>query len=312
MDLGRFNRLQILRSTSVGLFLGNEHGEEVLLPNKYVPASFNEGDELDVFVYLDHEQRIVATTLKPGIELYQFAVLPVKEVSKIGAFLNWGLEKDLFVPFAEQQVQMVEGEQYLVCLALDSQTNRLYASSRIQRFLSNDNLVLEVGQEVDLVIWQKTDLGYKVIVDGVHSGLVFDSDVHVALQVGDQVKGYVKQIRPDQKLDISLRPQGYVSAIGVDTMVVLKALQQSKGKLALGDKSAPDLINDQLGLSKKAFKRVTGGLFKQKLVKLGGDFVHWLGDDESLRLMIDSHQKEKTTPEKATGFSRGFSKKSSD
>ncbi|MBV2195525.1 MAG: GntR family transcriptional regulator, partial [Flavobacterium sp.] len=198
LHIGEFNTLKILRDTKVGLFLGSENTQEddVLLPNKYVPKEFTIGDDLTVFVYLDHEERPVATTLKPYIKLNEFAHLKVNYINKFGAFLDWGLEKDLFVPFKEQARPMEEGKRYLVYMFLDEKTNRLVASSKTNQFLSNENLDLQRNEEVDILISHITDAGINVIINQKHKGLAYKNEVYDDVKPGMKTKGYIKTIRP--------------------------------------------------------------------------------------------------------------------
>ncbi|MEP4948134.1 MAG: S1-like domain-containing RNA-binding protein, partial [Flavobacteriaceae bacterium] len=205
IELGNYNVLKILRSTSVGLFLGDNEGVEVLLPNKYVPEDFKIDGELNVFCYLDSQERPVATTLKPHVSRNNFAFLEVMEVNSIGAFLDWGLEKHLLVPYREQGVRMEEGEKYVIHCYLDDETFRLTASSRLNRFLSNVDFNLKINDEVDLLVSRKTPLGWEVIIENKYKGLIFDSDVFKPIAVGNRLKGYIKNVRADNKIDVSLQ-----------------------------------------------------------------------------------------------------------
>ena len=269
IEIGKYNTLRILRETSVGLYLGDESGEDVLLPNKYCPDDFKIGDEIEVFVYLDHEERKVATNITPKIKFHEFAFLEVTAVTDVGAFLDWGMEKELLVPFREQRQKMEKGRWYVVYLDLDTRTNRLFASNKLEKYLSNEALTVQEGDEVDLVVIQKTDLGYNTIVNNVHKGLIYENEVFKKLNIGDRLKGFVKQIREENKIDISLQPIGYRNSIDPNCELIHKTLVENKGYLALTDKSSADEISARFGISKKAFKKAIGALYKQRKITIG-------------------------------------------
>lgn len=266
--VGRYNTLKILRDTSIGLYLGDDEGEDILLPNKYAPDSFSIGDELEVFVYRDHEQRKIATNLTPKILMKEFALLQVFSIDEVGAFVDWGLEKHLLVPFKEQRQRMEEGRWYVVYMDLDMETDRLYASNKIDKRLNNEILTVEEGQEVDLLIYQRTELGFLAIVNNVHRGLVFQNEVFSDIKIGDKLKGYVKKIREGNKLDLSLVPIGYKNSNDPNCEKIHEALTENDGFLALTDKSPPDQIYRVFGISKKAFKRALGALYKQRKISI--------------------------------------------
>ena len=273
IEIGVYHTLSILRDTEPGLFLGDEDGNEVLLPNRYVPKSFELGDNLEVFVYLDNEERPVATTDKPYITKGDFALLRCNQVTKYGAFLDWGLVKQLFCPFKEQVFKMKEGNWYLVRCYEDEETNRLVASSRTNKFLDNSELTVSKFEEVDLIISHPSDKGMNVIVNKKHLGLVYNDDIFKELSIGDRVKGVVKKVRQDNKLDISLGPIGYKS-IEPNADQVLKELKDSGGYLSLSDKSSPEEIKDLLQMSKKNFKKAIGTLYKQRLIDIKPDGIY--------------------------------------
>lgn len=277
IEIGKYNTFEILRTTKVGLFLGSEDGEdEILLPNKYVPGKFEIGDQLRAFVYLDHEQRPIATTLEPYILLNEFALLRVNYINQFGAFMDWGLEKDLFVPFKEQARPMEKGKRYLVYLYLDEQTNRLVASSKTNQFLDNDTLTVEVGEEVDLLVSHITDLGINVIINGKHKGLIYKDEVYDdAIRTGDKKRGYIKTIRPDHKIDVTLQKQGYEN-VEPNAQIILDELKASRGFLRLHDNSHPEDIRTVLKMSKKTFKKAIGLLFKQQLIDIKDDGIYLL------------------------------------
>lgn len=275
LAIGQYNTLKILRDTKVGLFLGDGENEEndVLLPNKYVPKEFHIGDDITVFVYLDHEERPVATTLKPYVKLNEFAHLKVNYINKFGAFLNWGLEKDLFVPFKEQARPMEEGKRYLIYCFMDEKTNRMVASSKTQQFLNNDEITVENGEEVDLIVSHITDAGVNVIINEKHRGLAYKNEVYEDIKPGMRVKGYIKNIRPDGKIDVSLRKLG-VEAIEPSSQIILDELKSNRGYLGLNDNSHPEDIRTVLKMSKKVFKKAVGNLYRQKLIEIKDDGIY--------------------------------------
>lgn len=259
--IGQFNTLTIQRETSVGLFL-TDGKNDVLLPKKYFPKRFEIGDELTVFVYLDHEERPVATTLKPYIQLNDFAYLKVNYINKFGAFLNWGLEKDLFVPFKEQATPMEKDKRYFVYMYMDEMTNRLVATSKTNKLFDNTELTVTENEEVELIIAEKTDLGYNVIINKLHRGLLYRTNVFTELRIGDRMKGFIQKIRPDHKIDVVLQKTGFEN---IDPTIekILQELRNNNGYLGLNDDSHPEEIKTVLQLSKKSFKRAIGVLYKQ-------------------------------------------------
>ncbi len=270
IQLGKFQHLIIDRDTSVGFFLRDkEDTEDVLLPNKYITEDMKIEDEVEVFVYNDSEDRIVATTEKPYILLNQFAFLTVNEVNKIGAFLDWGLQKDLLVPFKNQAQTMEEGKRYLVYLYEDKDSDRLVATSKVNKELKKfvEEEELKEGEKVDLLVRSETDLGWTVIINHEFEGVVFHSDVFQNLQVGTKTTGYVKNIREDFKVDISLQPIGY-SSIEPNAEKILKILKESEGFLPYNDKSHPEDIKETFQMSKKLFKKSIGSLYKAKIIEI--------------------------------------------
>ena len=270
--IGQYNTLSIARETTVGLFL-TDGNTDILLPKKYIPNNYKIGDELTVFVYLDQEERPVATTLKPYAQLNEFAWLRVNFINKFGAFLNIGLEKDLFVPFREQARPMEEGKRYLVYMYLDEKTNRLVGTSKINKFLDNEELTVEDGEEVDLIISHITDMGINVIINERHKGLMYKDEVYQDLRQGDRMKGYIKNIRPDNKIDVTLQKQGY-EGIEPNAEKILEELRASRGFLRLNDNSHPEDIKTVLKMSKKTFKKAIGSLYKQKLIEIKEDGIY--------------------------------------
>lgn len=277
--IGAYNELTILRNTKVGLFLGNpdedpEGKHDVLLPVKYVPQSFEIGDRLRVFVYLDHEERPVATTIHPYVTFNEFAVLRVNYVNRFGAFLDWGLEKDLFVPFKEQARPMEKGKRYLIYLYLDEKTDRLVGSSKTDQFLDNKQLQVSEGEEVDLIVSHFSEKGMNVIVNGKHKGLVYSDELFDdRLRLGDRIRGYIKHIRPDHKLDVTLQKSGYEN-IEPNAQKILEELKLGRGFLGLTDYSHPEDIKMVLKMSKKTFKKAVGQLYKERKIEIKEDGIY--------------------------------------
>ena len=273
IHIGEYNSLTILRDTEPGLFLGDNEDNEVLLPNRYVPASFEIGDSIEVFVYLDNEERLVAVTDKPYIKRGDFAVLRCNAVTKMGAFLDWGMVKELFCPFKEQAFKMKKGGWYLVYCYLDEKTDRLVASSKTNRFLDNKELTVKQFDEVDLIVSHPSEIGMNVIVNKKHLGLIYNDNIFQDISVGDRLKGIVKKIRPGNKLDIALGQIGYRN-IEPNAELILKELEDNSGYLDLSDKSDPEDIKRILQMSKKSFKKAIGSLYKQKLIVIKEDGIY--------------------------------------
>lgn len=265
--IGDYNVLKVARSTSVGVFLEDVDGTEILLPNKYVPEDIRLDQSLEVFCYLDHEERPVATTLKPLVARDQFAYLKVAQVNKIGAFLDWGLEKQLLVPFMEQRTRMEEGNSYVVHCFLDEESFRLVASTKVDKFFKKKGVDHKVNDQVNLLIHRKTDLGWEVIINNSGKGLLFFSDVFKEINVGDRCSGYIKTVREDGKVDISLEPIG-LKILDAAASRILDELNKRNGFLALHDKSSPEEIKNVLQMSKKSFKKGVGVLYKQRKIQL--------------------------------------------
>ncbi len=271
MELGEYNSLTLLRFTSVGAYLGDEEDNDVLLPNKYLTEEMLVGEKVNVFLYKDSEDRIVATTETPKIKLREMKYLTVKEVNGYGAFLDWGLEKDLMVPFKEQTQRMDEGKSYLVGLRFDFSTDRLYATMKINPMLSKC-LEKEIeGQMVDVLVCEPTDLGVKVIVNQKYHGLIFHNLIIKPINPGDEIKAYVHKLREDGKLDIRLTKEGYEKVIDSEsTLLDYLTLHQ---EIMLTDKSSPEDIRELIGMSKKTFKQAVGKLYKERKVTLLEDRI---------------------------------------
>lgn len=275
MDIGVYHLLEVLRSTPHGLFLGDAEGNSVLLPGKDIPEGIAVGEHIEVYVYKDNQERLIATTQEPRITLYECALLPVTAVGPHGAFVDYGIDKELLVPFREQEERLQKGQSYLVYLYLDGQTDRLAGSTKIAQFLDDDPEDLEEGEEVHIVVWKATDLGFKVIVNYRYSGLLYSNEIFEALDVGAERVAYVHRIRPDGKLDIRLQPEGHAK-VEPNAERILEELERRGGVLLLHDKSSPEQIKAQLGMSKKTFKKAIGGLYKARRI----DFI-----EQGIRLL---------------------------
>ena len=272
IKLGEYNTLTILRETEPGLYLGDDEENVVLLPHRYKPEEYEIGQELKVFIYLDNEERPISTTLDPFIQLNTFGYLHCSAVTEYGAFMDWGLEKQLFVPFKEQARPMKQGSWYIVYLYVDEKTNRLVASSKTNAFLQNENLTVEPYQEVEVLVTHITEKGANVIVNGVHKGLIYVEDIFEDIRSGDRIKAFIKNIREDNKIDVVLQRIGYRS-IEPNANYIREELEAAGGFLPLHDKSAPDDIKNQLGMSKKSFKKAIGTLYKDKQIVIKEDGI---------------------------------------
>lgn len=268
VEIGRMNRLKVVKEVDFGLYLdGGEEFGEILLPQRYVPRRTRPGDMLDVFIYYDSEDRIIATTETPKAMAGEFALLKVVSVDDYGAFLDWGLTKDLLLPFSEQQRRLARGEWRTVRVYLDSRTNRIVASTKIDKFLDQAPPSYKPGEEVSLYIFEQTDLGFSAIVNNAHWGLIHAHEIYENLKGGMRTSGYVKEVRPDGKIDLSLQKPGY-EKVGDVSKELLEMLEAQGGFLPLTDKSSPKAIHGLLGVSKKTFKKAVGALYKQRLITL--------------------------------------------
>jgi predicted RNA-binding protein (virulence factor B family) len=269
IQLGKRNDMKVLRMVDFGAYLDAGDIGEILLPNRYVPESCKVGDEVNVFVYLDSEERLVATTQKSLVEVNHFACLEVKWVNEHGAFLDWGLMKDLFCPFKEQKQKMQVGYKYVVYAYIDAVTYRIVASAKLEKFISNERPPYSKGDEVDIIVCQKTDLGFKVIVDEKFYGMLFDKDVFKPLRKGDRMKAYIKQIRLDDKIDVVLQNEsGRELVEGFAERLLQELFASEGGCLPYHDKTDADEIYRAFGVSKKTFKRAVGDLYKRNLITL--------------------------------------------
>jgi len=276
--LGKYNTLTILRETDPGLYLGDEEGEVVLLPHKHKPETYEVGDEVKVFIYLDNEERPIATSLEPLVTLNEFGYLQCNDVTKHGAFVDWGVEKNLFVPFKEQARPMKAGSWYIVYVYLDEKTNRLVGSSKTNRFLDNAGHTLKPYDEVSVLVTHLTEKGANVIINGKYKGLIYLEDIFEDIRTGDSIKAYVRKIRPDNKIDIVLQAPGYRS-IEPNANYIIDELKAAGGFLPLHDKSDPDKIKNELGLSKKSFKKAIGSLYRDKQIVIKEDGIELISKD---------------------------------
>ena len=272
LKLGELNTLTALRQTDNGFYLIDEESNEVLLPNKYVPENFEIDNSIEVFLYKDSEDRIVATTLLPKIKLNGYAALEAIDVSDNGAFFDWGLEKDLMVPYIQQVEPVEKGDFYMVYLYLDEKSERLVGTTKISNTLEKDSVELKIGDKVDLLPYDESEIGISVIVNKMYQGMLFKNEVFEEIMVGDELTGYVKKIREDNKIDISLNRFGY-RAVDDNVEKLIAALEANEGFLGLNDKSSPEDISGKLGMSKKVFKKAVGALYKQKRLKISGEGI---------------------------------------
>lgn len=267
IQVGRYNTLRVVKHVDFGLYLDGGDETEILLPKRFVPRGVKENDEIEVFLYHDSDNRLIATTQRPYAIVGEIVRLKAVSITKQGAFLDWGLMKDLFVPLSQQESRMSEGGRYLVKIFIDEQTGRVAATERIGRFLSNDDLTVKERESVDMIVYRETDIGYEVIINHKHTGLLHYNEVFRELEIGDIEKGFIKTIREDNKIDVSLGEAGYAK-VETEADKILRLLQENDGYLPYHDKSAPEDIYDFFGISKKTFKMTVGALYKQKKIEL--------------------------------------------
>jgi predicted RNA-binding protein (virulence factor B family) len=277
IELGKFNTLRVVKEVDFGMYLdGGEEGE-ILLPSRYVPENCKPGDELTVFIYLDNEERLVATTLTPLVQVGEFACLEVAWINQYGAFLNWGLMKDLFVPFREQKMKMLVGKKYVIHAHIDEDSYRIVASAKVDKYLSKELPAYQPNDEVSILIWQKTDLGFKAIVENKFSGLLYDSEIFQHLQTGMQLKAFVKQVREDGKIDLMLQKPGF-EKIDDFSDKLLSYIKENGGSIQLNDKSPAEDIYDTFQVSKKTFKKAVGDLYKKRLIVIEANGIRLAKD----------------------------------
>ena len=272
IKLGDYNHLTVVKEIDFGLYLDGGDEGEILLPARYVPKGCRPGDELDVFIYLDQDERPVATTERPLAKEGDFACLRVAWVNEYGAFLDWGLIKDLFCPFREQKRRMMKGLRYVVYVTIDEESYRMMATAKVERYFSTEPPQYRHGDEVDLLVWQKTELGFKVIIDNKYPGLVYENQVFRHITTGDRLKGYIDMVRPDGKIDVMLQPTGRRMTEEFSE-TLLNYLHENNGRCTLGDKSPAELIADTFKVSKKTFKKAIGDLYKRRLITISDDGI---------------------------------------
>lgn len=272
IKLGDYNELKVVKSVDFGIYLDGGDEGEILMPSRYVPKGIRPGDIIECFLYLDQDERLVATTEEPLARVGEFACLEVAWVNEYGAFLDWGLMKDLFCPFREQKMRMVKGNKYVVYVHIDEESYRIMASAKVEHFLSKERPVYKHGEEVDLLVWQKTELGFKVIIDNKFAGLVYEDQVFRHLQTGDRLKGYIANIRPDGKIDVTVQPTGRRQTLDFSEQL-LTYLQEHGGKCDLGDKSDAEDIKLRFQVSKKVYKRAIGDLYKRHLITISDEGI---------------------------------------
>jgi predicted RNA-binding protein (virulence factor B family) len=266
LQLGKLNTMQVIKRMEFGIYLGIDD-KEILMPTKWVPANIAIGDELDAFVYRDSEDRLIATTMVPFAEVGEFAFLEVKEVTSIGAFLDWGMEKDLLVPFGQQAVQMNVGNSYVVYIYVDEITNRVVATSKLKKYFDEDTSDLEENDVVDLLIYSESELGFSTIVNNRYSGLIYRNEIFETIRIGDKLKGFIYKIRENGKLDIRIQKSGFELVDDVKWKI-FQTLQQQNGFLPYNDNSTPEEIKDAFQISKKAFKKAIGALYKERKINI--------------------------------------------
>ncbi len=272
LRMGQYNRLKVIKQLDFGIYLDG-YEDEILMPTQYVPADVEIGDFLDVFIYRDSEDRVIATSLEPYGTVGEFAYLTVNAATPLGVFLDWGLPKDLFVPFKQQRENMVVGKSFLVFIHLDTQTDRIVASAKIERFLEEDVSELSEGMQVDLLPYEYTDMGIKALINQRYMGVLYRDEVFKPIELGKPTTGFIKKIRSDQKVDLALTEQSY-NRIEGSKSDLYKKLLATNGFLPFTDKSDPALITRTFGMSKKDFKKAVGGLLKEKKIILKEDGIH--------------------------------------
>ncbi|WP_296255724.1 MULTISPECIES: CvfB family protein [unclassified Pseudomonas] len=272
--VGRYNSLQVVKHTNFGLYLDGAQDGEILLPNRYIPKDIPSEDEdwLNVFVYLDSDDKLIATTERPKVQVGEFASLKVVEVNSIGIFLDWGLPKDLLLPYSEEKRPLKAGDYCVVHVYLDKHTRRITATTRLDRYLDKVAASYAVGQEVDLLVAEETAMGFKAIINNKHWGLIHKNEVFKFLRSGKQEKGFIKEVRSDGNISLSLQPVGEQLASSLNTKILDK-LRQNDGVLPVSDKSDPAVISNLFGVSKGNFKKAIGALYKQGQIVIHADRI---------------------------------------
>jgi predicted RNA-binding protein (virulence factor B family) len=268
VEIGKYTELEIEKIIQQGAYLlTGDESPSILLPTRYIPENAQIGDLVKVFIYRDSEDKIIATTDKPFVIVGEFAYLKVKSQSNFGAFLDWGLMKDLLVPFSEQKEKMNIGQSYLVGLYVDKLTNRIVGTQHINKYLRDNEITINEGDEVDILICDETDLGYKVIVNQKYWGMIYKNQIFSDIDTGQRINAWVKQIREDGKIDVTLQQPGFKEVLSAEDKI-LKLLEQQNGYSDLNDDSKPDEIYTELQISKKVFKKAIGKLFREKKIMI--------------------------------------------
>lgn len=272
VEIGKINTLEVVRETDNGLYLDGQEQGEILMPQKFITDEVRSAGWADVFVYSDSEDRLVATTEEPKAMVGEFAWLKVVAISRFGAFLDWGLPKDLLVPFREQKADMVEGRSYLVYIFVDMLTKRIAASAKLDKYLDNTPPEYEFREEVQLIITEETDLGYKAIVNNEHWGILYKNQIYQTLHPGQKLTGFINKVRDDEKIDLLLEKPGYEKVDAI-SQKILDELKANRGFMAVSDKTSPDMINALFSISKKNFKKAIGNLYKKRLITFDSDGI---------------------------------------
>ena len=271
--LGQYNTLPVLKLVDFGLYLDGGDGLEILMPKRYIPEGTKEGDELRVFVYQDSEARLIATNEHPYATVGQFASLRINSVNQVGAFADWGTSKELLIPHREQNQRMEEGRRYLVHIYIDQLSGRIVGTAKLDKYLDNVPPTYEPNQEVEVIVWKPTPMGWKVIINHQHTGLLYKNQIFQELHTGERLRAWVRSVREDDKIDLSLQPLGYRQMIDPAEATILKALHNHNGFMPLTDHSTPELIAYELQMSKKTFKKAIGALYKQQRIAILPDGI---------------------------------------
>ncbi len=266
-QLGKVNTLKIARKTDFGLYLEDNDGNEILLPKRYVTNDMQIGDDIEAFIYKDSEDRIVATTETPKAQVGEFALLKVVATNKMGAFLDWGLQKDILVPFREQKMRMEIGRSYVVYVYVDYNSDRIVASAKLDKFLDNRPAEYNQGDAVNIIVVQQTDLGYKVIIDNLHSGMIYHNEIFKDVKIGDRLDAFIKNVREDGKIDVTLADRADRRTLELADKVLMYLMKNNR-RMPITDKSSPEAIKAIFECSKKDFKKAIGHLYKKKLIML--------------------------------------------
>ena len=279
IQLGKYNELTIAREVEFGIYVTDGEGIDILMPAKYVPAGAKVGQTIRCFVYQDSEARLIATTERPYAQVGEFASLEVRSVNQVGAFADWGTSKELLIPHREQPKEMEEGRRYIIYIYVDDVSGRIVGTARLDKYLDNVPAPYKPNEEVDILVWKPTPLGYKVIINNAHTGLIYKNQIFRSVHIGEHLRAWVKEVRDDEKIDLSLQPMGYLRVIDSAEAVVLRALHLHGGFLPLTDKSDPELISAELQMSKKNFKKAVGALYKQQRIELEENGIRLTDND---------------------------------